>query len=423
MKDYINSLKVVQSYKVLKGNARLSVNYELAFGIPFALMNFYKTLYMKELGISDIQIGYLISIQFISGAVFALFGGAITDALGRKKTLFIFDLIAWPVSIFILLFANGFWTFALAAVANSANQIVMVAWTCFLIEDAGSEERVAAFNLTNLLMQCAGIITPIAGIIVGNYGIVTGHRIILLFGAITLGVRIILRNIHTVETKIGQEILMSRRKNQPVLDLDLYKRSLKVMLKQPQVVVAVLMIVIVDIGLVIFSFTNRSNYFVPYLTEVLKLDKLYISTIGTVSSIVMILVFAVFIPNLSGKDYKKTLVYAILLEVTAFLLLLFTREGNLMIVIICAAIYFLGFSLIRTYMDFILAEAAEGKERAGIYSLTYVMTSVVIGTLGPLIGLLYTTKPRMIVMAAVLLLVLLLFMLSRFVRLDKSSIQ
>ena len=83
---------IVQSFKLLKGNTRTSIIFEPLWGIPFVLFNFYLSLYMKELGITDKQIGYLISIGFISGTFFSVFAGAITDKLGRKKTSFIFSV-------------------------------------------------------------------------------------------------------------------------------------------------------------------------------------------------------------------------------------------------------------------------------------------------------------------------------------------
>ena len=63
---------------------------------------------MKAQGITDQQIGYLIAIGFVSGAFFSLLSGAITDYLGRKKTTFIFDLIAWPLSLLIYFFCYQF---------------------------------------------------------------------------------------------------------------------------------------------------------------------------------------------------------------------------------------------------------------------------------------------------------------------------
>jgi len=85
---------IIESFKILKGNTRVSIQFEPLWGIPFVLYNFYLSLYMKEIGVTNQEIGYLIAIGFLAGTIFSMFGGVITDKLGRKKTTLIFDLIS-----------------------------------------------------------------------------------------------------------------------------------------------------------------------------------------------------------------------------------------------------------------------------------------------------------------------------------------
>lgn len=121
-----NSINIIQSFRMLKGNTRISVLFEPLWGIPFVLFNFYLSLYMKEVGITDKEIGYLISLGFIVGTVFALISGVITDRLGRKKTTIIFDFISWPLAIVLYAISNSFWMFALATFTNSIVRIVSI---------------------------------------------------------------------------------------------------------------------------------------------------------------------------------------------------------------------------------------------------------------------------------------------------------
>ena len=106
MKDILitKPANIIESFKILKGNTRVSIIFEPLWGIPFVIFNFYLSLYMKKLGNTAKQFGYLISIGFVAGAVFSLFGGVLTDKFGRKKTTFIFDMISWPVCTLIYLF-------------------------------------------------------------------------------------------------------------------------------------------------------------------------------------------------------------------------------------------------------------------------------------------------------------------------------
>lgn len=110
------------------------------------------------MGITDREIGYLISLGFIAGTVFSLISGFIIDRLGRKKTTFIFDLISWPLTVVLYAISNNFWMFALATLTNSVVRIVSVSWNFMVIEDASNEERISAFNLLNIINIATGII-------------------------------------------------------------------------------------------------------------------------------------------------------------------------------------------------------------------------------------------------------------------------
>lgn len=421
MRLNLSAFRIIQSYKILRGNARLSINLELMFGIPFSLLTFYNSLYMKSQGITDRQIGYIISIQYLSASIFALFGGTITDALGRKKTLLIFDLIAWPAATLLWLFSNNFWMFAAAAVINSTNQIVMVAWTCFLVEDASSQERVAAFNLTNLLSQCSGLVLPIGGLIVQHMGIVMGQRLILAFSTVILATRILIRDHYAVETSIGKQIMEDRKNYRTRPKNNLYIRSLKVMFKESAILTASLVNILCNVGFVVFSFTGKCLYFVPYLTEVLGLDKSHVSVVGTVASVMMLVVFAFVVPRISRFDSRLNVIGGVLAQIIAFIVLIIIPKGSYTLTILSTVIYFLGFGVVRTYMDSMFADAAEGKERAGIYSITNVFTSLSIAVTGSLTGFLYSTKPVLVPIMVIAILIIVLFLLVNSIMMSKNT--
>ena len=131
---------------------------------------------MKSQGITDKQIGFLISLGFVSAIIFSMLAGPITDALGRKKTTLIFDLIGWPCAILIYAFSHNFWMFALATIVNGAHRITAVSFNLMIIEDSSDQQRFAAFNLINIINISAGLLTPLAGIAVKLYGVAKAER-------------------------------------------------------------------------------------------------------------------------------------------------------------------------------------------------------------------------------------------------------
>jgi len=71
------------------------------------------------MGITEPQFGIILAVGFISSAFFSMFGGIITDYLGRKKTTFIFDFIGWPVALFLFLISRSLPLFLLATVVRN----------------------------------------------------------------------------------------------------------------------------------------------------------------------------------------------------------------------------------------------------------------------------------------------------------------
>ena len=263
---------IIQSFRLLKGNTRISIMFEPLWGIPFVLLNFYLSLYMKELGVTNQQIGYLISIGFIFGTLFSLFAGIITDKLGRKKTTFIFDFISWPVAMVIYFFSNSFLLFAIAVIVNSIGRIVAVSFNMMVVEDADDQQRVAAFNLINIITISTGVIIPIGGLLVNALGVVIAERIFLGYAALSMAVMMILRNMAYHETKIGQQLLKAHKENPTKLNFKniLPIKSLLSLKGKPLSILALLVFVLFSIYIPLA--TINSLYFAPYMTEVLKLS-------------------------------------------------------------------------------------------------------------------------------------------------------
>ena len=91
--------------------------------------------------------------------------------------------------------------FILATVINNLVKIVTVAWNLMVIEDADSDQRIAAFNLLNIINISLGILTPLAGLVVAKYGIIKAERAFMIFAIISMTAMIIIRDINYTETK------------------------------------------------------------------------------------------------------------------------------------------------------------------------------------------------------------------------------
>ena len=139
LKERIRGLRAHPLLQVLadnRGNPRTLVLIEPLWGIPYNLISPFATLYMYTQGITDVQIGLILSITMVVQVLFSFFGGILSDKLGRKATTMMGDFFGWSLACLVWAVSNNFWLFLIAALLNCFEQINQTAWYCLLIEDA-----------------------------------------------------------------------------------------------------------------------------------------------------------------------------------------------------------------------------------------------------------------------------------------------
>ena len=407
---------VLQSLRELRGNARVAVFHEPFWSIPYGFYSFYLSLYMKSQGVTDVQIGFLISLNFIVGTIMALFAGVMVDKIGRRRTTILFGLISWPGSALLNFFAHSFWMFALAQIVCAFSQISDIGWQLILIEDADDEQRLTSFNMFGIIDILAGFFTPIAGIIVGNLELVKAERGFLLFGAICMFVMIIHRHFKFHETDMGR---LAVERSRTVS----YWGTLKNSLTQMKTVVTShnhkLSCVLVII--VLFSAYQpigaySSLYFAPYLPDVVGMDAAMISVLGIVNSLFMLAVYLFAVPAMSRFNKLFSLTVGLGIQIASMLLRMFLPAGSIAWTVVSVALFSVGFGLCRPFLDALMAEASPEKERSGIYALKNVLISLASALAGSLSGFLYRLSPKSIYLASLILLAVCILFIFRYFR-------
>ena len=371
---------------------------------------------MKSQGVTDVQIGFLISLNFIVGTIMALFASVMVDKIGRRRTTILFGLISWPGSALLNFFAHSFWMFALAQIVCAFSKISDIGWQLILIEDADDEQRLTSFNMFGIIDILAGFFTPIAGIIVGNLELVKAERGFLLFGAICMFVMIIHRHFKFHETDMGR---LAVERSRTVS----YWGTLKNSLTQMKTVVTShnhkLSCVLVII--VLFSAYQpigaySSLYFAPYLTDVVGLDAAMISVLGIVNSLFMLAVYLFAVPAMSRFNKLFSLTVGLGIQIASMLLRMFLPAGSIAWTVVSVALFSVGFGLCRPFLDALMAEASPEKERSGIYALKNVLISLASALAGSLSGFLYRLSPKSIYLASLILLAVCILFIFRYFR-------
>ena len=410
MKMQIAKSSIITSYSRLKGNTKTTVNFYPLFSIPFSMFNFYFSLYMKELGVTNIQIGYLITIGFIASAVASLFSGSIIDKLGRKRFLFIIDGILWPVCLLVRILSSGFWGFAFAAVIGSTSVIGNIAFQFMLTEDADNHDRVTGFNLINVIILSSGVFIPLAGLLVNSHGIITAERGLMAFGMLSFIVMAVVRNRKYTETSVGIKAKLEFREKNFKIRVNLNLDIIKHVILQPKVVQAVAILLCFNL-FTIFGTLMGSMYYVPYLTINLGFSESCASLLGSILSVTLLFVSAIMVPAMSKLNIKLRILIGATLLSFSMLVLVTTPCGGFVWMVACNVIYGFGYGIIKPNIDALLADTVSGSQRASVYSLLTLAANVLGSAAGLLSGYLFDVKPVLLFWVAFIFLFVIIIIL------------
>lgn len=421
MKWHVNSPNIVESVRILKGNARTSVLFEPMWSIPYVFYSFYLSLYMKARGVTDVQIGILISLGYVFGIFTAMIGGAVVDKMGRRRCSLVFSLVSWAGSVLLYLLANNFWVFLLAQIVNSCSKISDVAWQLLLIEDADDDQRLAAFNLFGIIDIVAGLFTPLAGMVVAGFGVVKAEQGFLLFAFLMMAAQALWRNHYYRESELGKKVAEQSRHVHffRVFQTSVVQMKGALADKNPKMRIVLAVFVLFQVYLIIGSFT--SLYFAPYLTDVLKLGEAMISVLGTVNACFTLGVYVFVIPMVSRFNKIFSSGVGLLLLAASMLMLILIPAGSFLSAAAAVALYSVGYGVVRPMMDALLAEVTPDEGRAGIYALKNTMISLASAGAGALSGFLYGADPRMIYIVSDVMLGLCIALIGWYFRQSKRS--
>lgn len=405
-----NIITLIKDYvTVLEGNARVCIAFHPMWAIPYSFYFFYLSLYMKEHGVTDSQLGFLMLSGSVVSIVFSFIAAPIVDHMGRKRATLVFDLISSALPPLIYAISGSFWFSLIAVILTNANRIMSIAYYLVMVEDANDEQRIIAFNLFNIITIAAGIFIPVAGFLVNRYGLVRTEKFFLVFSFISMTTLIILRNIFLKETETGKEILKKNREQRfsfnkiakPYIDSGKYLR------KKPVTFLTVIANIIFYIYYMIG--TNNSLYFAPYLADVLNLNEFNVSVIGSVYAAGMLFAMLVINPLIQKFNIFLNLIIGTILNIIGLFLLVLIPGGSLSLAVISTLVTSLGFGILKSLIDAALAITTEGESRSGIYSIANLFSGILGSITSGLIGILYPLNPRSVYITSILLLFISLF--------------
>ena len=373
-----------------KGNPRTLVLIEPLWGIPYNLIAPFATLYMYTQGVTDVQIGTILSITMVIQVFFSFFAGILADKLGRKFTTMMGDFFGWALACLVWSVSHNFWLFLLAAILNCFEQINQTAWYCLLIEDAQPTDLVGLYTWVSIGGLVAIFFAPLSGLLVNAYSVVPVVRVLYVLFSLTMLTKSLITLKFCKETKQGQ-IRRAETKGVSVFHmLGEYRHLIPKLLRDKGVLKAVAVSVILYI-------TNMvsTNFFSLYVTQRLGLSENVLALFPILNAAVM-LVFMVGIQHrLSSTRFRAPLWVGLGLYCLAAVVLILSPADSLGFVLVYVFVAAVAAALVNPRKDALLQLNIDVQERARLNALIMASTILLSSPFGYLAGWLSSLDRRL----------------------------
>ena len=373
-----------------KGNPRTLVLIEPLWGIPYNLIAPFATLYMYTQGITDVQIGLILSITMVVQVFFSFFGGILTDKLGRKFTTMMGDFFGWTLACLIWAISNNFWLFLAAAILNCFEQINQTAWYCLLIEDANPKDLVGIYTWVNIGGLVAIFFAPLSGLFVSSYSVVPVVRVLYALFSLTMVTKTFITFKFCHETKQGK-IRRAETKGVSVFHmLGEYRQLIPLLLKDKGVLKAVAVAVILYVPNIV-----STNFFCLYVTQRLGLSENYLALFPILNAAVMLIFMVGIQHRMSAAKFRVPLWVGLGLYCVAALALIFSPADNLGFVLVYVFAAAVAAALVNPRKDALLQLNINPQERARLNALIMASTIALSSPFGYLAGWLSSLDRRL----------------------------
>lgn len=365
----------------LKGNPRGCVYTEPIWGVPFHLYAPYISVYMIALGVSDAEIGQILSISWGFQIIFALFSGVITDKFGRRWTTLVFDILAWSVPALISALAQNYWYFLVAGVINSMWRITLNSWTCLLVEDADHEQLVDIYSWIYISNQLVGLVAPLAGVVIAMYTLTPTMRGLYFFAAVMFTLKALITYRMTEETAQGKVRLHETRNQNIFSMLGGYHGVALDLLRAPRTLYTAGIMLILSITTLI-----SGSFWAVIATEKLNVPAENLAWFPFVKSAIMLIFFFVVMPRLNRFHFKIPMVVGFVGFILSQFLLISAPEQGYAFLVASVFLEACSFAAVGPQVDKLLVLTVKPEERARIQSILYVGVIMLTAPFGWIAG-------------------------------------
>jgi len=372
--------QLMKLFSDLPHNARYSLALEPLWALFGGMILYYAPLYMKAIGLSEVEMGLVNTGNLLAGFVVFFIAAPVTNKIGRRRATFLFDFIAWSIPMLLWAVAHNFWFFLAAGIINASVKGVGVSWNCLLTEDASEDQRLKVYGVIYIMVSMTGILTS-------RYGIVPPMRILYLAGMVCMGAMFLIRNALVVETKAGLELMEKYRQISLLSGLKNYVSNVSLIFRNKNRILLLCLYILT-------GFTVSMNFFqIIYFKEQLGLGTGLISLYPAISSLIYILLYAFAIPRLNRFSELACMIAAFFVSIAGSLVFLLIPRQNVPLFLLTAFLLSSGYFVAMTYRDTVFINRVGEHDKADALSGLQTMTALVSIPSGYIAGLLYGMNP------------------------------
>ncbi|NLG89260.1 MAG: MFS transporter [Clostridiaceae bacterium] len=386
MKKFLQKHQLLRTLVELRGNPRACVYTEPMWGLSMNLCLPYATVYKLALGLSEVQVGIVVSISLFSQMIFAFLSGAIIDKMGRRKSTAVFDFLSWCIPCLIWASSQGFWFFVVAALFNGMLKIPTVSWDCLLIEDAPKDKITQIYSWVIIFGNLSALFAPISSLLVAKLTLAPALRILYINAFVIMTAKILILYRFSTETEVGKMRREATRNMTWIEMLSGYKDALRKIKNSRGTIFAIVISIIVEISAMI-----GMTFWQVIASRRIGIPDELLPIFPMVRSILSIFLFFTVISRIRQSKLKLPLYGGFLSAIIGYALLIsITNTGVWGYVILSVSLVFeaLGMAVLSTLRESLVAIHADRTERSRIMALLQTMVMMVSVPFGYIGGLL-----------------------------------
>ncbi|MEK7475006.1 MAG: MFS transporter [Candidatus Coatesbacteria bacterium] len=377
-------------FRGLSRNAQILALTSFFWTLPTAFSVVYLRIFMREQGLSEIEIGTISSTQVLFQIAGSFCGGWIADRIGWKRALVFLDLCLWPTAMICYATATSYTGFLAGACVEGFQWVVVPAWISLLLSGTPRARRPFLFALGGLNFMGGGLLVPLGAPLVRAWGVSNTVRGIFVFGAALMITGIAIRWRTVKDRTPGHAARRVRRAGLRGL-LHGHGHAFRTILARPVLRLMFFYQLLMRMAIVV-GFT----YGYLYLTDPrgLALDKARISVLPLINSAMVVAALVFINPMIRLARIHRFFYLGLGLRMTYLLAIVLAPAGALWIVMGAMVAEGLGFGILWSTANTYWANQMRDDERPRITALANVLFMVMTAPAPAIAGALYVHNPR-----------------------------